>query len=315
MSLQDRNIEYVNCGVEKIFGYTPEECRNQNTLIFYPDKEAYINSGDILSERMQNDDENIRIKRILKKKNGELFSAEVSSTIMRLDNGKVQLISIVRDLSDQNRAKYAIRENRERYQTFFQGSKDAIYVINVDGTFEDVNESTLELFGYTKEELLSTNVKHLYKYPADRIRFRKRIELNGSVTDFRLTLIKKSGSEIQCLLTSNIRLDEDDNIIGYQGIIRDITAKLQSEEKLHKLSNAVEQAAEIIMISDYKGVIEYVNPEFEKITGYSKNEVLGKTPQILSASKPPQELARGLGNIISTGETFRRLIINNKKNG
>lgn len=315
VSLPDRIIEYVNRAVEKIFGYTPEECINQNTLIFYPDKEAYINSGEILSERMRNDDDNIRIKRILKKKNGELFTAEVSSTIMRLDNGKVQLISIVRDLSDQNRAKYAIRENRERYQTFFQGSKDAIYVINVDGTFEDVNESTLELFGYTKEELLSTNVKHLYKYPADRIRFRKQIELNGSVTDFRLTLIKKSGSEIQCLLTSNIRLDEDDNIIGYQGIIRDITAKLQSEEKLHKLSNAVEQAAEIIMISDYKGVIEYVNPEFEKITGYSKNEVLGKTPQILSSGKHPKEFYRELWNIILAGETFRGLIINKKKNG
>ena len=82
---------------------------------------------------------------------------------MKLKNGDVQIISIVRDLSDKNRAVHAIKENRERYKTFFQGSKDPIYVVNVDGTFVDVNDATLELFGYTKEKVLSTNVKSLYK--------------------------------------------------------------------------------------------------------------------------------------------------------
>ena len=315
VSLPERTIKYVNRAVEKIFGYSPEECINKNTKIFHPDEESYVNFGEIMNERIQKGEDYLRIKRQLKKKNGEIFSAEVSSSIMRLDNGNVQVISIVRDLSDQNRAQYAIRENRERYKTFFQGSKDAIYVIKVDGTFEDVNDAALELFGYTKEELLSTNVKSLYKNPADRKKFQRYIESNGSVTDFGLTLKKKDGSEIKCLLTSNIRLDEDNNIIGYQGIIRDITAKLQSEEKLHKLSNAVEQTAEMILISDNMGVIEYVNPEFEKITGFKEKEVLGKTPRILRSGKHPEDFYKNLWSIILAGETFRGLITNKKKNG
>jgi len=164
VSLPDRTIKYVNGAVEKIFGYTPEESIDQNTSLFHPDKQSYINIGEILRERIRTGENFTRIKRTLKKKNGELFSAEVSSSIMTLDDGSIQVISIVRDLSDKNRADLAIRENRERYKTFFQGSIDAIYVNKVDGTFEDFNDATLELFGYTKEELLNTNVKSHSKF-------------------------------------------------------------------------------------------------------------------------------------------------------
>ena len=281
VSLPDRTIKYVNSAVELIFGYTPEECINQNTLLFYPDKQSYINFGEILRERIQSGENFTRIKPTLKKKNGELFSAEVSSSIMTLDDGSIQVISIVRDLSDKNRADLAIRVNRERYKTFFQGSIEAIYVNKVDGTFEDFNDATLELFGYTKEELLNINVKFLYKYPAERIRFQKRIEINGSVTDFRVILKKKDGSEILCLLTSNIRLDEDNNIIGYQGIIRDITERINAQKKIEEQRKFFRQVLDItpniIFAKDIKGRYILANQATADVLNTSVDNMIGKT--------------------------------------
>ena len=281
LSIPDRTIKYVNRAVEKIFGYNPEECINQNSSLFYPDKEAYTNVGKNINERIKNGEDFIRVTRRLKKKNGEIFSAEVSSSIIRLDDGSVQIISVVRDLSDQNRAKNVMRESRERYKTFFQGSNDAIYVNKVDGTFEDVNDATLKLFGYTKEELLSANVKSLYKYPAERKKFQKLIESNDSVIDFYVIFKKKDGSEIQCLLTSNIRLDEDNNIIGYQGIIRDITQRINAQKKIEEQRKFLRQILDInpniIFAKDKNGRYTLANQTGAELANSTIKNMIGKT--------------------------------------
>ena len=176
-------------------------------------------------------------------------------------------------------------ESEERYRSFFEGSKDAIYLTSVDGKFEDVNDAFLKLFGYEKDEVLTNNVKSFYKNPADRENFQKIIESDGSIRDHELTLIKSDGSEIHCLVTSSVRKDSDNNIIGYQGIIRDMSESIKADAELRKLSNAVEQAAEMILITDNNGIIEYVNPEYENITGYKKSEVIGKTPRLLKSGR------------------------------
>jgi len=75
------------------------------------------------------------------------------------------------------------------------------------------------------------NVMELYFDPAERIKFQQEIERNGSVKNYEVKLRKKDGTEIECLVTSTVRLDRDGNILGYQGIVRDITERKQEEEK------------------------------------------------------------------------------------
>ena len=99
------------------------------------------------------------------------------------------------------------------------------------------------------------------------------------------------------------------------GTIQDITERRLAEEHMKKLSTAVEQAADGVMITDKNGVIEYVNPAFTQITGFSRLELLGKTPSVLKSHKQSPSFYRRLWNIITRGEIFSEVIINRRKDG
>jgi PAS domain S-box-containing protein len=98
-----------------------------------------------------------------------------------------------------------------------------------------------------------------------------------------------------------------------------LTAELanhnRAEEELTKLSGAVRQTADSVVIASRNGIIEYVNPAFEKLTGYSKEEVIGKAPAILKSGKHDQEFYRALWETILSGRIFRAEFINRKKSG
>jgi two-component system, cell cycle sensor histidine kinase and response regulator CckA len=88
-----------------------------------------------------------------------------------------------------------------------------------------------------------------------------------------------------------------------------------TEQSLRKLSCAVEQSADVIFITNSEGLIEYVNPAFESLTGYSQQEVAGKTPSILNSGQQPPALYRELWETIRSGDVYRSVLVNRKKNG
>ncbi|MEW5806829.1 MAG: PAS domain S-box protein [Acidobacteriota bacterium] len=89
----------------------------------------------------------------------------------------------------------------------------------------------------------------------------------------------------------------------------------KAEEALKKLSNAIEQTADMVLITDAKGIIEYVNPSFKLITGYTREEIIGKTPAILKSGKHDQPFYERLWKTILSARTYKGIIINAKKNG
>jgi PAS domain S-box-containing protein len=98
-------------------------------------------------------------------------------------------------------------------------------------------------------------------------------------------------------------------------VFRDISDQKRAEERLQRLSSAVEQTADSVLITDRQGRIEYVNPAFETTTGYTRAEVLGRNPNILQSGVQGPEFYRELWDTILRGEPFRGTIINRKKNG
>jgi PAS domain S-box-containing protein len=88
-----------------------------------------------------------------------------------------------------------------------------------------------------------------------------------------------------------------------------------AEESLRKLSCAVEQSADMIFITNNEGIIEYVNPAFERLTGYSQAEVLGQTPKFLNSGQQAPALYRELWETIRSGDVYRSILVNRKKNG
>ncbi|MEW6418519.1 MAG: diguanylate cyclase [Nitrospirota bacterium] len=140
------------------------------------------------------------------------------------------------DITERKRTEEALRESEERYRTIFEDSRDAIYITSRDGKFINFNPSVLDLFGYSKDEMMEINAQQIYASSADRDKFRQEIEQKGSVKNYSVKLRKKDETEIDCLLTSTIWKSIDGTILGYHGIIRDITDIKKVEDQLIYLS-------------------------------------------------------------------------------
>ncbi len=109
--------------------------------------------------------------------------------------------------------------------------------------------------------------------------------------------------------------DDDGRLIGIVGSARDVTTAKESENQLRKLSTAVKQSPSVIVITDTNGNVEYINPKFTEITGYSFDEVIGHNPRILKSGEHPVEMYKELWDTISSGKTWHGEIHNKKKNG
>ncbi len=182
------------------------------------------------------------------------------------------------ELTVRRQAEQALRESEQRYRGLFEDSRDAIYMTS-DGRLVDVNQAMLDLFGYTKEEMIGMEVSRVYTDPADRSGVVERLN-KGSLKDYDVTFKKKDGTVMDCLLTASARRAEDGTIMGYQGVIRDVTERKLAEKALRKSEERYRSVVEgsiqgIGVFQD--GIIQLVNRAAAQILGYNEpKELIGK---------------------------------------
>ena len=126
-------------------------------------------------------------------------------------------------------AEEALRASEARYRTLFEQSTDAIFVAS-EGRIVEANQAAAAMFGYSLAEVIGLDVEQVYVHSEDRARFREEIYRKGSVRDFEVKMYKKSGEEIDCLLTAALQRANAGTNLGIQGVIRDITEWKQAEE-------------------------------------------------------------------------------------
>ena len=146
--------------------------------------------------------------------------------------------SFNRMVEELKNSRKRIKESEKRYRELFESSKDEIYVMSKDGRLIDMNKAGEELLGYTKEELLNMDAADIYEDRKDREKFIKEIEEKGFVKDYEVNYRRKDGKIITCLETASVKRDEAGNVIGYQGLVKDVT-KLREAEKRAELYNSL----------------------------------------------------------------------------
>ena len=126
----------------------------------------------------------------------------------------------------------ALAASEKRYRGLFDDSRDAIFVSSAEGTITDCNQAALQLFGFTKESALGSDIGDRFVDPAERDQFREEVSKTGSVTDFEVRLTREDGTPIYCLITATRRHGADGSNLGVQGTVRDITERKQAEQEL-----------------------------------------------------------------------------------
>jgi PAS domain S-box-containing protein len=125
-----------------------------------------------------------------------------------------------------------LRKSEEKYRELFMRSKDAIYMSTTEGEFIDINPAGLALFGYNREDLNSVMVKDLYVNKADRDKLMFTLREEGEVSDYEVSLVKKDGEVLNCILNTIVVRNQEGQVIGFQGIIKDITSRKRAEKAL-----------------------------------------------------------------------------------
>jgi len=209
-----------------------------------------------------------------------------------------------------------LRESEERFRNVFKTSPDAILIVNLNScVLVDVNDGFQSITGYCAEEVVGKPCSHfgLWQDAEEFRRMMEKLGKEGQVSNFETKLLRKDGRMITGLVSAKIvTLSGEPHIVG---VFKDIQAWREVEEDRSRLVTAIEQSAETIVITDANGTIQYVNPAFERITGYSRDEVIGQNPRILKSHQHSQDFYREMWSTLARGAVWMGRFINKKKDG
>jgi len=142
----------------------------------------------------------------------------------------IEFEGMIKDITQRKLLEDHLKRSESKYRRIFEGSKDMIFITAKNGRIKEVNQACVELLGFdSKQEVLSLNsVEKIYANPMHWQVFQKQIDRHGYVKDFEAGFKKKDETRLHCLLSGNAVRGEDDRIIGYEGIAKDITARMDA---------------------------------------------------------------------------------------
>ncbi len=170
-------------------------------------------------------------------KNGTKIPVECTSSIL-VDSAGLMFgaVEIFKDISQIKHLENSLKYSEFKYRLLFESTKDMVFIVSLDGEFIDINQAMADLLGYSgKEDLyLLNNIERIFIDPIHWNVCKKQIGLNGFIQDFEVGFKKKDGTRLHGCLSANVFLDNNGHIIGYQGIAKDITARMDSFRNLYK---------------------------------------------------------------------------------
>jgi two-component system cell cycle sensor histidine kinase/response regulator CckA len=317
----DGNVQLWNPSAERIFGWTAQEAVGHPNPIVPAAKQAEyaVWSDQILRGQPLANQEAVR-----QRKDGSFVDVSISSAPVYDAMGNLAgRMAIVADITERKRAESqkeaalkALREAQHMYESVFRLSPEIIVVTTeAEGRYLAANDAHERVTGYGPAEVIGHTMAEfdVWDSPADRRKVLQFVRDQGVVRNMEVRFHRKSGERFTALLSvAPVEVGGQRCLIS---MVTDITERKRAEEARARLATAIDQAAESIVITDTAGAIQYVNPAFERITGYSQAEAIGQNPRLLKSGKQNAAFYEHLWATIAAGQVWQGRLVNRKKDG
>jgi len=307
-----------NQGLSEITGYSKDELMSMDGLLLISEKTRDMVMSNILSGYEKS------YEAIGVRKNGEEYPIRLEARNIPYKGKNVRVVEF-RDITESKQAEDALRESEEKFRLIAQNMSDVISVLDMNLRFTYVSPSILRLDGFTAEESLNRPLEDIM--PPEYLKkimnsFEEEIMLEvsgtadpGRVRTFEFEQYRRDFSLVWVEAKCSFISDSKQNPTGILIISRDISDRKRAEAERERMMAAIEQAGEAIVITDPDGAIQYINPAFEKVSGYTQAEAMGQNPKVLKSGHQDEIFYQQLWETISSGKTWSGRIINKKKDG
>lgn len=270
--------------------------------------ELYRRNRDINRELEQNLSR-LKVSEAQLKRSQETLEEQVRDRTAALAETNDQLEGEIRERKAQ---EALLRESEAVVHALLDASTDVSILLDPEDTILAINQVGAQRLGRAPDELVGMNLREC---------------LQGDVLKKRLSILKEARETKACIRMRDTNQDRHfDNhvcpVFDSQGQVarvaifaRDITRALAAEEQIRKLSQAVVHSPSLIIITDASGTIEYVNPKFTQVTGYSPEEAVGRRPSILRSGRHAPDFYAQMWETIAAGKEWRGEICNRAKDG
>lgn len=313
-SLVDNRTTFISDNVRAQLDYPPQA--------FTEDPEFWINhihpqdKPHVLSELKAIFDHDVHhIEYRFQHNNGSYRWLRDELSLVRENNGSPQEVVGCRiDITSTKNSDAILLQSEKRYRQLFDANQAVMLLIDpVDGSILNANQTACLFYGYNLDQIKALKIGDINTLTADEVQaeIQKAQQQERNYFEFSHRL---ANGDIRAVEVYSGPVTVDGQQILYS-VIHDVSRRVKAEELSRMLSHAVEQSPAAVMITDPREVIEYVNPKFEQITGYSKEMLIGQTPRVLKSGLTAPEIYADLWNTILAGEVWYGELQNKKRCG
>ena len=305
-------IRVVNQAVTDIIGYRADELVGKKIIDFMipESRELFCRHYPrfLQGESFSGNDYEIY------RADGSKARIQVTAAVIRDDAGEpIAVQSVVVDVTRQRYIEEQVRENEARYRQLFERAPVGIVHFDTNLHVTDCNDNYLKIMHADREKMIGLDIR---KMRDKRVLPVLEVTLEGKEGRWEGAYQSTISNKTVHVLARTAPLYDGQGIIqGGMALVEDISRRKQAQEEKYRLMSAIDQALETIVITDIGGRIEYVNPAFEKMTGYSAAEVQGKNPRILKSGRHDKAFYKEMWQTLRSGRVWKGHIVNKRKDG
>ncbi len=317
----DLRLTFVSPSIFQLRGYTAEESiAHSPEEILTPEslkKVLQVYTEEMELEAAGGADPNrTRVLELNEyRKDGSTIWVEASFSFLRDSDGRpFGILSVTRDCDLRKKAEEKLKASEEKYRTIMESIDEGYFEVDLAGNFTFFNDSLYKILGYSREEMMGMNNRQYSDAKNAKILFQEFNEVyrtENPALGFDWRIIRKDGTERQIEASVALLKDPAGKKTGFRGTVRDVTERKRAEEALQqseeRYRTVLDEMEEGYQEVDINGKITFINEAFMKISGFSREELLGTDYSMYMEAKDVERVYRAYNQMYKTGIPIKSL--------